>query len=132
MDDTTQKDLKKIEEAILKELGSVEAIYLFGSVAKETQNEKSDYDIAIFVKSPPADELDALTNIRLSLFGKITRPLEPFVLSLDDLKYSSPFLYEVYNNHRLLYGKNVIVKCKDIIKNIRPIVKNGVKIGYYV
>ena len=82
MDDTTQKDLKKIEEAILKELGSVEAIYLFGSVAKETQNEKSDYDIAIFVKSPPADELDALTNIRLSLFGKITRPLEPFVLSL--------------------------------------------------
>jgi len=132
MDAATQEDLMAIKDAILKELKDVEAIYLFGSVARGTQNEKSDYDIAIFVKKQPADKLDVLTNIRMSLFRKISRPLEPFILSLDDLNYPSPFLYEVYTNHRLLYGKNVIEKCKDAIKNIRPIIRNGIKIGYYV
>jgi len=128
----TSEDLIKIKDAILKEIDDVEAIYLFGSVARGTQNEKSDYDIVIFVKTQPSDKLDVLTNIRMGLFRKISRPLEPFILSLDDLGYPSPFLYEVYTNHRLLYGKNVIEKCKDVIKNVRPIIKNGVKIGYYV
>ncbi len=132
MDSATQEDLMIIKEAILRELKGVEAIYLFGSVAKGTQNEKSDYDIAIFVKKRPENKLDVLTNIRMGLNRKISRPIEPFILSLDDLKYPSPFLYEVYMNHYLLYGKNLIEKCKDVIKNIRPIIKNGVKIGYYV
>ncbi len=132
MDPATQEDLVKIKEAILKELKDVEAIYLFGSVAKGTQKETSDYDIAIFVKKQPKNKLDVLTNIRIGLNKKISRPIEPFILSLDELNYPSPFLYEIYMNHYLLFGKNLIEKCKDTIKNIKPIIRNGVKIGYYV
>jgi predicted nucleotidyltransferase len=76
MDAATQEDLVKIKDAVLKELKDVEAIYLFGSVARGTQNEKSDYDIAIFVKSQPKDKLDVLTNIRMGLNKKVSRPIE--------------------------------------------------------
>lgn len=42
MDSATQEDLMIIKEAILKELKEVEAIYLFGSIAKGTQNKRSE------------------------------------------------------------------------------------------
>jgi len=40
--DTVEKiDLKKIVNAIFKEISSIEAIYLFGSIAKGVENEKA-------------------------------------------------------------------------------------------
>ena len=132
IDAPTQKDLDKIKDAILKELGEVEAIYLFGSVAKGTQNERSDYDILIFVNHLPDNKVKTISRIRYSLLGQIKRPLELFVLELEDLKYSSPFLYEVYYNNQLIQGKNVIVRCKNAIEKMKPLVLNGVKVGYYV
>ena len=50
MDADEKRDLEKIVNAILKEISSIEAIYLFGSIAKRVENEKSDYDIAVIVK----------------------------------------------------------------------------------
>ena len=38
---------EKIVHATLTEISSIEAIYLFWSIAKEKENEKSDYDIAL-------------------------------------------------------------------------------------
>ncbi|WP_424357133.1 nucleotidyltransferase domain-containing protein [Methanocella sp. MCL-LM] len=132
MDAATQEDLKTIREVILEELNDVEAIYLFGSVAKETQNEKSDYDILIFVKKYPADKLKIISRIRYNLLGKIKRPLEIFMLDVNDLNYPSPFLYEVYHNNKLLHGKNIIIRCREAISKMKPLVLNGVKVGYYV
>ena len=132
MDRVTQDDLDEIKEAILKELGNVEAIYLFGSVARGTENKASDYDILIFVNTMPDDDSRSIANIRCAVSQKIKRPLEAFILNANDVKYSSPFLYEVYHDHRLLYGKNVIERFKDLVKNMKPLYVKGIKVGYYV
>ncbi len=58
MDAEEKRDLKKIVNAILKEISTIEAIYLFGSIAKGEENEKSDYDIAVIVREYPEKDLD--------------------------------------------------------------------------
>lgn len=131
MDQATQDDLDEIKEAILKELGKVEAIYLFGSVARGTENKASDYDILVFVNTMPDDDSRSIANIRCAVSQKIKRPLEAFILNTKDVKYPSPFLYEVYHDHRLLYGKNVIERFKDLVKNMKPLYVKGIKVGYY-
>ncbi len=132
MDSATQEDMKKIRDTILEELSEVEAIYLFGSVAKGTQNEKSDYDVLVFVKKIPDEKIKTMSRIRYHLLGKINRPLELFMLDVEDLNYSSPFLYEVYHNNKLLHGKNIIEHGKDALSRMKPLILNGVKVGYYV
>ncbi len=76
-----KSDLKKIINAILKELSGIEAIYLFGSIAKGEENEKSDYDIAVIVREYPEKDLDKISRIRYSLLGKIKRPLRYCLLA---------------------------------------------------
>lgn len=132
MDQATQEDLEIITQAILGELGEVEATYLFGSVAKGTENKASDYDILIFVKAMSENHIDVIVNIQEAISGKIKRPLEAFIVAVNNIKYPSPFIYEVYHGHRLLYGKNIIEQFKDMIKNMRPFYINGVQVGYYI
>jgi predicted nucleotidyltransferase len=133
MDVATQEDLIKIKDSILKELNDVKAIYLFGSVAKGTQNENSDYDVLVFVDKYPKNKIKSVIKVRNDVSDHISKPLELFILEMEDLNYPSPFLYEVYNNHRLIYGTNDVIKrCRDIIKNIKPLFMDGIKIGYHV
>lgn len=132
MDAATKKDLKKVVNTILKEAKGVVAIYLFGSVAKGTENERSDYDVAVFVKEYPQDDIDLMTGIRLKLLGKIKRPLEIIFFDLKDLEYSSPILYEIYHHNKLIFGDNVISKGEPAIRMMRPITRNGKTVGFYV
>ncbi len=127
-----QRDLKKIVNAILKELSGIEAIYLFGSIAKGKENERSDYDIAVIVREYPEKDMDIIAKIRYSLLGKIKRPLEILLICTDDLEYSSPFLYEIYHAGRLLFGTDVLLRCKNVVENIRPIIAEGNTVGYHV
>jgi len=132
MNTDEKSDLKKILATILKEIRSIEAIYLFGSIAKGKENERSDYDIAVIVREFPEKDLDTIAKIRYSLLGKIKRPLEIMLIGTDDLTYSSPFLYEIYHASMLLYGTDVLIRCKNVVKNIRPIIAEGNKVGYHV
>jgi len=125
-------DLKKIVKAILKEISGIEAIYLFGSIAKGKENERSDYDIAVIVREYPEKDMDKIARIRYSLLGKIKRPLEILLIGMEDLEYSSPFLYEIYHASRLLYGTDILMRCENVVKNIRPIIAEGNKVGYHV
>ncbi|MDP2767866.1 MAG: nucleotidyltransferase domain-containing protein [Candidatus Methanoperedens sp.] len=127
-----KSDLNKIVNAILKEISSIEAIYLFGSIAKGKENERSDYDIAVIVREYPEKDLDIIARKRYSLLGKIKRPLEILLIGMDDLEYSSPFLYEIYHASRLLYGTDILIRAKKIVNNIRPIIAEGNKVGYHV
>ncbi|BAI61683.1 putative nucleotidyl transferase [Methanocella paludicola SANAE] len=131
-DQDTRNDLELIKEAINKELPDVEAIYLFGSVARGNYRKESDYDILVLVNDLPDNKIKRISRIRYGLLGKIKRPLELFILGTDELEFSSPFLYEVYHNHKQIYGKDVMSRYKDIAKKMRPFVLNGVKVGYYV
>jgi predicted nucleotidyltransferase len=132
MDASTREDLIKIKDSILKELNDVDAVYLFGSVAKGTQKESSDYDVLVIVNRLPKNKLKSISRIRNDVSDHINRPLELFILETEDLKFPSPFLYEVYNNHLLIYGIDIINRCKEVIKNIKPFFLNGIKIGYHV
>ncbi len=133
MTSTEEKtDLKKIVNAILKKISSIEAIYLFGSIAKGKANERSDYDIAVIVKDYPEKDMEIISRIRYSLLGKIKRPLEILLIGTDDLEYSSPFLYEIYHASRLLYGTDVLLRCKNVVENIKPIIAEGKTVGYHV
>jgi len=132
MDAATKKDLKKIVDTILKETDEVIAIYLFGSVAKGTQDELSDYDLAVITENYPKKDVDTIARIKLALLSAVKRPIEIVFMDKKDLTYSSPILYEVYNNNKLLYGPDIISKYHDSIKNVRPIIKDGKTIGYYV
>ncbi len=125
-------DFEKIVNAILNEIDHIEAIYLFGSIAKGKENEKSDYDIAVIVREYPEKDLDKIARIRYSLLGKIKRPLELLLIGMDDLEYSSPFLYEIYHASRLLFGTDILVRCENVVKNIKPIIAKGNKVGYHV
>lgn len=132
MDTDEKNDLKKIVNATLKEISGIEAVYLFGSIAKGKENERSDYDIAVIVREYPEKDMDKIARIRYSLLGKIKRPLEILLLGMDDLEYSSPFLYEIYHASRLLYGTDILIRCKNVVEKIRPIIAEGNKVGYYV
>ncbi len=132
MDTEEKSDLKKIVYAILKEMSGIEAIYLFGSIAKGKENERSDYDIAVILREYPENDMDIIARIRYSLLGKIKRPLEILLIGMDDLEYSSPFLYEIYHASRLLYGTNILIRCKNVVENIRPIIADGNTVGYHV
>lgn len=132
MDNASQSDLNIIRESVLHELKDVKAIYLFGSVARGTEKKGSDYDILIFVEKSPKNKVKTITNIRFDVEDKIKRRLEPFLMEVDDIRYASPILYEVYNNNRLLYGENILSRASEIVKKIKPHVKDGKIIHYHV
>jgi predicted nucleotidyltransferase len=132
MDPATQADLNVIKDAILAELDDVRAIYLFGSVAKGTEKDGSDYDVLILVRKSPVDKIKRMADIRYAVEEKIKRPLEPHMMDLDDLNYASPILYEVYHNNKLLYGENVIGKLSEIVKKIKPHRSHGKIVDYHV
>ena len=83
------------------------------------------------MKEYPEKDLDIIARIRYSLLGKIKRPLEIVLIGMDDLEYSSPFLYEIYHANRLLYGTNILLRCKNVVENITPIITEGNKVGYH-
>lgn len=80
----------------------------------------------------PEKDLDKIAGIRYSLLGKLKRPLEILLIGMDDLEYSSPFLYEIYHASRLLYGIDILIRCKSVVENIRPIIAEGNKVGYHI
>ena len=132
MDTEEKRDIKKIINSILNEIDHIEAIYLFGSIAKGKENERSDYDIAVIVREYPEKDMDIIARIRYSLLGKIKRPLEILLIGMDDLEYSSPFLYEIYHASRLLYSKDILIRCKSVVEKIKPIIAEGNTVGYHV
>ena len=93
----------EIEDIVLKYVDKicknykVEAIILFGSYAKGTENEDSDIDIAIVIdkfKDNIIDEEVEFMNIRKGIDYRI----EPHIIRIDDYKnVTTPFVKEVIN-----------------------------------
>jgi predicted nucleotidyltransferase len=132
MDQALQSDLEIIKDSILKQVDDVRAIYLFGSVARGTERKESDYDILIFVRKSPKNKVRTIANIRIDVEDRIQRRLESFLMEVEDISYPSPILYEVYHNNRLVYGENVLARASEIVRKIRPHVKDGRVVDYHV
>lgn len=93
---------KKIVKILLNNL-DCEAIVLFGSYARGTQNDESDIDVAIKVK----EKLDKKEVYRLSniLADEINKEVD--LINLDEI--GDTFRYEILINGKTLY-------CKDELK----------------
>ncbi len=100
-------------------------------MARGTEKKDSDYDVLIFVQTPK-NKVRTISNIRIDVEDRIKRRLEPFLMDVEDINYPSPILYEVYHNNKLLYGENILGKASEIVKKIRPHIKNGRVVDYHV
>jgi len=90
-----------IEDTIIKYIDEVsrhyeiEAIIVFGSYAKGTNNEDSDIDIALIFKNLENDVIDEELNL-MRLRRKIDTRIEPHIIKLEDYqKVSNPFIQEI-------------------------------------
>lgn len=94
-----EEKLKIIKEAILEKI-DCEAILLFGSYARGTQNTESDIDIAI--KSVKEISKKEIFNIRLELEETIKKEVD--LINLDTI--NDDFRYEILMNGKILYCQN--------------------------
>lgn len=94
---------EKIKEIILKKI-ECEAIVLFGSYARGTQNSESDIDIAI----KPKNKIDKKTlfNMSIELSDELKRDVD--LINLED-EIGETFRYEI-----LITGKTIY--CEDEFK----------------
>lgn len=73
----------------------IEAIILFGSYAKGTENEDSDIDIAIITNDFNNDVFDEQLNLK-KLRWEIDLRIEPHLIRIEDYnEVSTPFIKEV-------------------------------------
>lgn len=88
--DVIQKYAQKICENY-----KIEAIILFGSYAKGTNNESSDIDIAIITDDFENDIIDEELKL-MKLRRKIDTRIEPHLIRVEDYrKVSTPFIKEI-------------------------------------
>ena len=93
IDSKIMDSIKKYIEKISKYY-KIEAIILFGSYAKGTENEDSDIDIAI-ISSDFSDIIEDGAKL-IGLTWKIDTRIEPHPITIEDYKnISNPFVKEV-------------------------------------
>jgi predicted nucleotidyltransferase len=131
-EDATKQDLKTIVDCVLKNVAGVEAIYLFGSLAKGTENAESDYDVVAFVSKHPESDIKIISNVRYYLLDKLSRPLDFIIIETEDLAYPSVILYNICRDRKLLYGHDILKEYERVAESMKPIIIKGATIGYYV
>ena len=95
IDSRIMASIKKYIEKI-SQYYKIEAIILFGSYAKGTENEVSDIDIAI-ISSDFSDIIEDGAKL-IGLTWKIDTRIEPHPITTEDYqKVSNPFVREVVN-----------------------------------
>ena len=93
IDSTIMESIKKYIEKI-SQYYKIEAVILFGSYAKGTENEDSDIDIAI-ISSDFNDIIEDGAKL-IGLTWKIDTRIEPHPITTEDYqKVSNPFVREV-------------------------------------
>ncbi|RLI75786.1 hypothetical protein DRP04_13185 [Archaeoglobales archaeon] len=110
----------EFKEEILRDLGSeIEAIILYGSVARGEENRESDIDIFVLVKNKRGEIYDRISRIRTRTDLKHSTLISLFVVDEKEfkeyMKLGSPFLTKVLREGVLLYGNEEFRKiCKSI------------------
>ena len=95
IDSTIMESIRKYIEKISKYY-KIEAIILFGSYAKGTENEDSDIDIAV-ISSDFKDIIDDGANL-IGYTWKIDTRIEPHPITTEDYEnVATPFVQEVIN-----------------------------------
>lgn len=107
------------------------SIILFGS-AVTSDKSAHDYDILIVTRKLPPHNWILAGEIKYRLLGKINKPLDIVFMEERDLAYASPFIYEVGQKSKVLYGKNMGSAFRRMSKNIQVFAEGGRHIGWQV
>ena len=94
-------DIVKRYAEIIKEKFPVKSVILFGSYARGTQHLHSDIDVAVVLKEPPENFLDAETEL-FSLCRNVDIRIEPVIV--DDQDDSGGFYEEISRNGLIVYS----------------------------
>ena len=100
------QEVQEIQDLIIAAV-PVSQIFLFGSYAKQTQSDKSDYDFYVVIPDNSMRPLDATRVISSALRSARKRPIDLLVGSESKFnKYKNVYSIEkeVFNNGVKLYG----------------------------
>ncbi len=120
---------KEIRKNILKK--DIISIILFGS-AIDSVEKANDYDLLIVTKKRIQQDWIIAGTIKNNLIGKVKKPVDIVFLEESDLKYGSPFLYEVGHKCRLISGKDISGRFKTIGIVINPLMEGGCQVGWQI
>lgn len=107
------------------------SIVLFGS-AVTSAKKANDYDLLVITRTLPQAEWKIAGEIKAELMGIAKKAIDLVIMEVEDLTTPSPFLYEVANKNKLLYGPNIISSLKKNNDKIRPIFERGAKVGWKI
>ena len=87
--------LRAVIRSIYEEF-PVEAIYLFGSVARREQSSESDVDVLVVFRDAPSDPFEAAYQVRKSLHEKLDLALDVVVTSTEAFarRHTQPWTIE--------------------------------------
>jgi len=131
MKDDFKKIVKEIEKNTPRE--DIVSIVLFGSAVLSIEK-AHDYDILVITKTYVKEWCNLAGKIRFNLMGKIDKPMDLIFVEEDDLRFPSPFIYEVSQKYQLLSGKDVFIGIKSWLeREISPLYdEGGIKIGWKI
>ena len=93
-----KSDIVQIIERYIKmieEKYEIDAVYIFGSYSKGTQNEDSDIDVAI-ISADFNDRIDDMVEL-LMLKTNIDLRIEPHPFNREEFEEDNPFVAEIKN-----------------------------------
>lgn len=94
----------------ISSLGNVSFLFLFGSVAREEADKRSDIDFCVITNN---DDKKEISSIALDLEKKYDKNIQ-LVVSKDFTKLDSYFIKNIFSEGILLYAKNPIIKLKNL------------------
>ncbi|MCL2775723.1 MAG: nucleotidyltransferase domain-containing protein [Oscillospiraceae bacterium] len=97
MNEVQRTEINEIVSSILSSVPALE-IYLFGSFAKGTEREDSDYDFYVVIPDDSGmRELEANWAIRYSLVGKQKRSIDMLVGTQSKFNRRKDYFYSIEN-----------------------------------
>jgi len=97
---------------------AVDAIYLYGSRAKNTSHENSDWDIAVIFAEFETDELERLVRPQL-VEAEVERELKLYQkISIVDLEIAPVYLQMAVLNHSIKYFDRNVPHVKRVEQSI--------------
>ena len=97
MNEAQNLEINEIVSSILTSVPVLE-IYLFGSFAKGTEREDSDFDFYVVIPDDSGmRELEASREIRYNLIGKRKRPIDMLVGTQSKFNRRKNYFYSIEN-----------------------------------
>ena len=110
------------------------SIILFGSFIRAESDEKSDYDMLIVIRSYEDERCKRYwKRIKELVYEEFGRSIDVIFVEESALKdLTNPFNLDILADGKVIYGKEVLDRGIFKRYDIRPILKEGVRIGWRV